>query len=770
MKKYIVVFPKIITLRPCKLLIPVLFLISLIFYSTVYYILFSKGPVFFKYQFFAGKYLNDAMSQDRLLDFSPLYFYIHVIAQKCFANPNGVILWMQFILASAACVLFFVLLRGFFSVVISLIGTALFLLNRSIILYSSVYEPEVFLIFFLVGFSVCVIRKSNLMAFVSGMLLGLCLLLRLNLFPLVAITPLFFRIAREKEEKVLHRFVLFIVPALFAVLCILGRNHHINGSCSPVVMNPGYLFYEGNNPCANGQTSIYPPMIDNVIDEFPNEPDQAHSIYRFFPRRLTGKQLTSSDVNAYWMEKARNFITDHPVIWLRLLSNKLLYVFHNTRWHDILPIISNDSALQKSFIPTAPFGLISAMALVGIVLSFKAWRRNSIFYAVIVCQIGVMALMYASDRQRVSIISLFIFFSMFFLQALLNKGNSLRNKIIMSLVVLALFPFLYIKNDLSNDMVYLRTQFDVAQNTMYEASLEREKGDFPGASEKNALSHAQLPYLLESRLSGLGFFGKSYSQCALDMAESLYVDKKCHSSQLDLVTLYLENGNVETAEPIVRDLILRKRRFNRTTCQSSQSYFYSARINEIQGKPNDALSNLKKALENNPGDPWVLSHLAVLTGDSLYKNRIARYFEEIDAEYFMGLAFIDNKQFENAARSLSYVLEKVPEYRNGLIYLAIAFGGMGDFARATEFYAKAMQKKREPIFCENEILHIFRQWAESNPQNTDAKIFLAMALQDFGHYDEALKILIDLHDKNPAIAINQNIEWLKKVKKSYEGS
>jgi hypothetical protein len=55
----------------------------------------------------------------------------------------------------------------------------------------------------------------------------------------------------------------------------------------------------------------------------------------------------------------------------------------------------------------------------------------------------------------------------------------------------------------------------------------------------------------------------------------------------------------------------------------------------MKGNRSEAIANLKKALENNPGDPWALSHLGVLTGDSLYIKRIVRYFEQIDAEYFM---------------------------------------------------------------------------------------------------------------------------------------
>jgi tetratricopeptide (TPR) repeat protein len=757
-----------IQLRFNKIIILGIFSVSLIFHSTIYFTIFSKNAEFSKYHTIATQYLHDEVCNERLLDFSPLYLYVHAASQKFFKNPDTIILWTQFILIAATCALFFILLRFFYGLSISLAGTAALLLSRSIILYAGVYEPEAFLVFFLIGFLTCTVRTSYLMTLFSGVFLGLCLLVRLNFFPLVAVAPLYFWFVRGKEIKVFRRITIFIIPVIIAVMVLMIRNQTITGSFNPMVMNPGYVFFEGNNPNANGQNAVYPPMVDNSIDEFLNEPDPAHAIYRFIPRRLAGKQLSIAAVNSYWAQKARNFISDHPIYWFRQVCNKLIFVFHNARWHDIAPVISNDLNLQKSRIPAVPFGLISAMALIGIILSFKAWKRQFIFYAVIICQIGVMALTYSSDRQRVSIIALFIFFALATLAAILSKSYSLRNKAIIVLGIIVLFSFFWIKNDLITDCLYQRSQFDSAQISMYEASHARETGNLKTASDKNAFAYAHIPYLIESRLSGLRFGGKTYEQQALSVAESLYSDKNNPSKQFDLATLYLENDKLNQSESIIQNLIRAKKRFSRNTTQSSQPYFYQASIDEKRGSRASAIVCFKKALEKNPGDPWVLSHLSVLTGDSLYKKQLSRYFDEIDCGYFMGLAFLSNKQFEPAVENLSYVVEKMPEYRDGFIYLAIALGGEKDFARAAQSYIKAMQKKRDPIFKEQEVLNIFNGWVENDPQNAEARMLLAMSLQDFGHYTEALKILNDLGNKNPALKNNPNIKWLVAALKKYD--
>jgi tetratricopeptide (TPR) repeat protein len=174
------------------------------------------------------------------------------------------------------------------------------------------------------------------------------------------------------------------------------------------------------------------------------------------------------------------------------------------------------------------------------------------------------------------------------------------------------------------------------------------------------------------------------------------------------------------------------------------------------------------ALKNNPGDPWVLSHLSVLTGDVRYKNLIVRYFDEIDAEYFMGQAFFDNGYIEEATKSYEYLVGKNPEYSDGLVYLSILSGAKGDFEHAARLYIQALAKKEEPLFAENEVLNIFRQWEKQNSQSTEAKYYSGLVLKGFGHYDEALVLLRQALQESPSMdAVKAEISWIEKAKAMY---
>ena len=130
-------------MRSKKIVLSAIFIVTLSFHSILYYAVFIKNkPVFNKYPAFAFQYIHSAINDERLADFSPLYLSVHIIAQKYLGHPNEAILWLQFILVAGSAVLIFLLFRSFFSSWIALAGAMAFAINRSIAVYSSVFEPR----------------------------------------------------------------------------------------------------------------------------------------------------------------------------------------------------------------------------------------------------------------------------------------------------------------------------------------------------------------------------------------------------------------------------------------------------------------------------------------------------------------------------------------------------------------------------------------------------------------------------------------------------
>ncbi|MBN2037514.1 MAG: tetratricopeptide repeat protein [Chitinispirillaceae bacterium] len=756
-----------ISMRSTTILLIVLFIASLLFHGIVYQTILSKNDPFLKYPNFARDYVSNSFDNERLADFSPLYLAAHILAKKTVPAPKAFMVWLQIVLIAGSTVLFYLLLKSCFPFYCALAGAIVFTSCRSIMLYATVFEPEAFVVFFLLGFLVLVRKTSAYAAAGAGTFLALALCTRLNLFLLIILTPLFLYLDRNNRGLFRKRTTLFLAPILCALLALAARNKGATGEFTPVVMNPGYVFYEGNNPNANGQNAVYPPMIDNSAEEFDGQVDAAHEAYRHFARVITGEPMRISQVNRFWSAKAWNFIFDHPVRWTQHLAQKLFYSFNHARWHDIVPVFANDRSLSRSGILSVPFGFLAAMAIVGMALSIGAWRERLIEYSVVLSQLAVMVLTYASDRQRVALIALIVFFALVTATHILASEKPARNRIITAIAALCMAVPLFLTSERMRDAAYCRGRIEQAHKVFQQAHRERDQWDLEKASASNALAFALIPYLTESRMAGLRF-QESYEKQALAAAKRLHANDSSTSSSLDLALMFMENGKQDSAEAILTRLATEKNTFSRTSALSSQPQFYLAVIRMHHGDTAAATDLLQRTLRKNPGDPWALSWLAVISGQIRYRDRIARYFSEIDAHYFMGLAFHKNNRFAEAAKSFSNVVEKVPRYQVGQMYLSLASGQSGDMQTAAGFFIRAMQEKGEPLFAEKEFIAIFRKW-KSRTRNTEASYFLGMVLKAFGHYDEALEVFRTILQENPGMnAVIDQIQWLERARQSYD--
>ena len=688
--------------------------------------------MFDKYQLAAEQYMEGTISDERILDFSPLYLYVNIFAGKYFENPVGFILRLHIVLISLSVVLLFLLLKSFFNMTLSILGAFAFMINKSVILYTRALEPEPLLIFFSLGFLYFAVRSGRFTPALSGLFLGLCVLSRSNFLPVALVIPFYFIIKYKEKRQWIRKTVIFAIPLFAAVAFLAVRNSGLADSFTIFQMNPGQVFFEGNNPNSWGESAIYPPLVHDFAIQFPDQSDFQHVAYRYFPRRIKNEKLTLNEVNWFWTQKGLNFIVDYPLHFFKRLLTKTNFVFHNYRRHDLGSVFWNDQNYLKK-LPTIPFALISAMALLGMLLSVKKWRERLVIYAVLFLQMAVMILLYVSDRQRVAIVSLMVFFAVDFLDWLVS--NRKKKNVLLGLVVLLIFPFLYFENNLIKDEQYLWHRYSLSNGSMRQAVQERKNGNLELAAQQNALAIAYTPWLIENkRLSGLTFKDKSIEERALEISASF--GERHPSALFDLAVIFMENNKLSEAEYILKILSDGGYNFNRQHLQPSLPEFYLARICEQKRDNQGAISYLERALRKNPGSPWVLSHLFALTGEPEYESKIHRYFDKIDAQFFLGKAFLDIGEFNESISYFSYVVEKLPQYRKGIIYLSIAQGAIGKYELAVNNYLEALRLNKDPVFREKEIIGIFKAFAEQNPQDEKAGELLTMVLRQYGHFEQ----------------------------------
>jgi tetratricopeptide (TPR) repeat protein len=702
-------------------------------------------------------YLNEELPKERLCDFSPLYLYMHIVLQKIFPSTDVIVQWLQIVLLGFSSVLLFYLLFEFFQLLVALFGTVAFILNYSVVIYTQVFEPEPLLIFFLLGFVFFAARSRFVSHGIAGFFFGLSFLTRPNFLAVLVAVPFYFYFRQgKKKRKCLISTALFLAPVLLCIGILSGRNAVILKNISPMTMNPGTVFFEGNNPNSWGMSSMYPPLIEELSGQYPEQPDYQHELYRMFARRIAGRNLSVPEVNSYWASRAKNFITDHPMRFVRLLGKKLLHFFHAYEWHDLLNTYWNGKKLRRGWIPTIPFALISAMALFGMLIQRTEWKRSLLFYIIFFCQFILMLVAYVSSRQRVAVIFIFVFFACSTLQYLIKSRKRLW-----VLPLLALFCLLlYVHTDFMREEDHLWESTRASRQFLRASFQNRGEGHFNEAARLSAMAAAAAPWSIDSRrLTNLSFGTAGFVESALRV-----VFPQTASRRFDRAALYIEAGKADEAAKIIQQLIDEGHEFKRDYYQSSEPYFYLGRTAAIRENRKQSVELLQKALERTPGDPSVLAHLSALTGRSEYRDKLFRYFDDISAHFYLGRAHLKNKMPAEAVDNFLYVTRKIPEFRRGHIYLAAALGEAGRYEEAARKYIEGMSLAAEPVMLEEEIISVFQKLSEQSQNDVDRLYDYGVVLRQFGFHSQALRVQREgqvLDASNPRT--KQEIASLEKI-------
>jgi len=706
------------------------------------------GANFQKYQLAARQYNEGKLENERLADFSPLYFHLHAALQQWLPRPERAILWLQVVLVALSAGLLLHLLRGHFPLWVALAGTTAFVLDRGILVYEHIMEPEILILFFLLGsWLLCSRGKGRWHYLLGGFFFALALLCRLNFLLFIVLVPWQIRMLRKERAEWIRTSAVFLLFPLLALGFLGLRNHKILGSVSFLSMNPGTVFFEGNNPNSLGQSSIYPPLVYDLADEFPGHPDPQHMLYRLVARGDSNSELDIQGVNRYWSGKAVNFISDHPWHFLKQLATKANFFFHNFRRHDLATAYWDDQKLARTRIPTVPLAVVSALALVGMLLSLRQWQRFLLAFGLLFSQMAVLLLTYVSARQRLAVYPAFIFFACAATGRIASLAKRSR-RIMAAAATAGLALLLLIPSDAMREEEHQWKQFRLSQDLYRSALQHRENGRWASAAMSARMALAAAPWLGDSlRPADLSFAPQGFQGGALAIHETL--KDPDFSTRFDRGCLALAAGELDKAHSIFFGLADQRRRFKRDYDQSSQPGFYLAKIALKKSDPATALDLLAKARRSAPGDPEVLALSYVLTGKSEFKDRIARYFGGLDRDFFIGRAYLEMGDARRALPHLSRLGKALPFYRRGQVYLAAALAGSGQEEKGVSTFLAALERRRDPVFLEKEILQAFRQWRDLRPANARSRFFHGQVLRQYGHYAAALAEQLEALELSP---------------------
>jgi Tetratricopeptide repeat len=299
----------------------------------------------------------------------------------------------------------------------------------------------------------------------------------------------------------------------------------------------GINFWIGNNPDANGYPRFPPGLRAGQVAMLQDSIDVAES--------AAGHPLKRAEVSEYWSAKARDYVVHHPLAWLRLLGLKLRNFWSAFRYDD-LSIITNLRE-QGVTLPGIYFGLLAALALPAMILTWNIARLGRWISGAIFLQMLALLPVFTTERYRLAIVPGLAIFAAVGLVTLFSNLAAGKFRSALSYGVLLAVSTLFVSWPQSDPSLWALD----AYNSGWQAL---ESGDLALAENKLQLARAYVPTNPETNFA-LGNLrlaeGNSGAASAFYLA-TLRLDNHHRGALNNLGVLALDGGKFDSAENWLR--------------------------------------------------------------------------------------------------------------------------------------------------------------------------------------------------------------------------
>lgn len=343
----------------------------------------------------------------------------------------------------------------------------------------------------------------------------------------------------------------------------------------------GINFWIGNNPDANGYPRFPPGLRAGQAAMLQDSIDVAESV--------AGHPLKRGEVSQYWSAKARDYIADHPLAWLRLLGLKLRN-FWSAFQYDDLSIVTNMREQGVTF-PGIYFGLLAALALPAMILTWNTARLGRWITGAIFLQMLALLPVFTTERYRLPIVPGLAVFAAFGLVTLFSNLAAGNVRPVLSYAMLLMVSTLLVSWPQRGLSLWALD----AYNSGWQAL---ESGNLSLAERKLELARAYVPDNAETNFA-LG--NLKLAQNDTSAASSLYLttlrlDPRHRGAINNLGVLALENGQPEVAEQRFREALAIDGR-------NPKTHFLLAKTLIAKGQNGNARAEIDRALALKPDQP-----------------------------------------------------------------------------------------------------------------------------------------------------------------------
>ena len=341
---------------------------------------------------------------------APLYPYTLAVLIKGFSAGTFGLRFFQIILGTLSVGLLGIAGRHAFNRRVGVISAAMYALYPPAIYYDGIIQKTA-----LASFLLCLLlaecsylnrRASKVHSLFAGITLGLLVLTRENALLWVPVIPIWMalRIPTDRAGKI-GTLISYAFGLAVVLLPVAARNASLGGEWSPTTFQAGPNFYIGNNLNSNG---LYRPLVPG---------HETPKYERADAQRLAeldkGRELTSREVSRYWFERSFDEIKQDPVRWLHLLTIKSLMVVNRFEVPDVESMrVYRDFSITLGIIaPVWHFGILCPLAIWGILVTTKQWRRLVLFYSFTLVMVAAIVGFFILGRYREPLVPLLILFA-----------------------------------------------------------------------------------------------------------------------------------------------------------------------------------------------------------------------------------------------------------------------------------------------------------------------------------------------------------------------
>jgi 4-amino-4-deoxy-L-arabinose transferase-like glycosyltransferase len=210
---------------------------------------------------------------------------------------------------------------------------------------------------------------------------------------------------RAGSHHVVSVPAVFVVGACLLLVPVGVRNKAVSGEWSVTTFQAGPNFYIGNSKDANGR---YRPIVPGQ-----ETPEFERRDAKAVAERMADGPLTAKEVSRFWFGRAWSDIRGNPERWLELIGLKILMVINAYEVADLesLYVYEQFSGVLRALGTIWHFGVLLALACVGMVYTASRAKQLWIYYILILSMVFAVAAFFILARYRYPLVPLLIPFA-----------------------------------------------------------------------------------------------------------------------------------------------------------------------------------------------------------------------------------------------------------------------------------------------------------------------------------------------------------------------